>query len=266
MLWHWNSDPDPDAGVAAPMGGLRAAAIAAFITTLLCAVAAGAELWRFRLMLLGRSEVLSGTSVRASDALVTLTSWWALALAAVTAVLAVPAIAAAHRAAAARASRAPVRSRRDVGLRLLVPGWNIYGVGQILTETESLLAARASPAGRPATSALLRCWWLAWATSAVLTVVTLGWRLPRGNQALADAVELHIATDAVAAVVTLLGGLVLLRLVRLFGTPKADPYSGWIVQSPAPTRVRTTDPAARRKSGVLPPADAEPTPVSLVKA
>ncbi len=258
VLWHWNADPDPDAGVAPPIGGLRIAAIAAFVTAAACAAAAAGEFWRFRLMLRGRTEVLSGSSVRASDALVTTASWSGLALAGITAVLAVPAIAPAHRAAAARGSLAPVRSRRNVLLRLLVPGWNIYGAGQILTETESPLAGRVSVAGGPSPSVLLRWWWLAWAASAVLTVVTLVWRIPRGDQALADAVELHVAVDAVAAVTALLTGLLLLRLARLFGPPKSGRYAGWLVQSPAPTRVRTTDPAARRKSGVLPPTGAEP--------
>ncbi|MGI8418510.1 MAG: DUF4328 domain-containing protein [Nakamurella sp.] len=259
VLWPWNVEPDPDAGVVPPIGGLRIAAVAGFVTTLVCAAATVGEFWRFRLMLHGRTEVLSGSSVRASDALVTMASWWALALAGITAVLAVPAIAAAHRAAAARGSRTPVRSRRNVLLRLVVPGWNVYGAGQILTETESQLARRASGSGQPSTSALLRWWWLAWAASAVLTVATLAWRIPRGDQALADAVELHVAIDAVAAVTALLTGLLLLRLARAFGPPKSGPYAGWLVQSPAPTRVRSIDPAARRKSGVLPPSDVEPT-------
>ncbi|MDQ6656701.1 MAG: DUF4328 domain-containing protein [Actinomycetota bacterium] len=253
VRWQWNADPDPYAGVVPPIGGLRISAIAAFVTGVGCAAAAAGELWRFRLMLRGRTEVLPGSSVRASDTLVTVASGSALGLVGITAVLAVPAIAVAHRAAAARQGLTPVRSRRNVLLRLLVPGWNVYGAGQILTETESQLAGRASGSGRPSTSALLRWWWICWLASAVLTVTTLLWRIRRGQQAVADAVELHVAVDAAATVSALLTGLVLLRLARLFGPPKLGPYLGWLVQPPAPTRVRTTDPAARRKSGVLPP-------------
>lgn len=234
------------------------AAAAAFLTAGLCAAAAAGEIWRFRLMLQGRTMVLDGGRLAVSDRLLVLASWLALVAAMVTALLAVPAIVRAHRAAAATADRTVTRRPIDVWLRLLVPVWNSYGAGQILTETEALLAHRATRAGSPRTSALIRWWWLVWLISSALTIVTLLRGLGGSGQAIADTVELHIAVDAVAALVTLLGGLVLLRFARLFAQPRRNRWAGWTVAPPASTRPRLVDPvAARRRSGVVPPTAAE---------
>jgi hypothetical protein len=102
-LWRWVDPPDPDAGVRAPITLLRSAAFAAIVTAVICLGAGGAEIWRFSLMLRGRTDVLSGTDVRISDALVLAASWAALICASATAAIMVPAIVRAHRAAAVRA-------------------------------------------------------------------------------------------------------------------------------------------------------------------
>jgi hypothetical protein len=256
--WRPAEPTDPDAGVQAPIGALRVAAAAAFLTAGLCAVAAAGEIWRFRLMLQGRTMVLDGNRLAVSDRLLVLASWLALLAAFVTALLATPAIVRAHRAAAATAGRSVTRRPIDVWLRLLVPLWNSYGAGQVLTETEALLAHRESRAGSPQTSVLIRWWWLSWLISSALTIVTLVRGLGGSVQAIADTVELHIAVDAAAALVTLLGGLVLLRLARLFAGPRRNRWAGWTVAPPALTRPRLDDPvAARRRSGVVPPTAKE---------
>lgn len=257
-MWRAAEPADPDAGVLAPIGALRVAAAAALLTSVLCAVAAASEIWRFRLMLQGRTLVLDGRRLAVSDRLLVLASWLALVAAIVTALLAVPAIVRAHRAAAVTAGRTVTRRPIDVWLRLLVPVWNNYGAGQILTETEALLAHRESRSGSPQTSALIRWWWLAWLISSALTIVTLVRGFGGSVQAIADTVELHIAVDAAAALVTLLGGLVLLRLARLFAGPRPSRLAGWTVAPPASTRPPLADPvAARRRSGVVPPTAAE---------
>lgn len=252
MVWRPATAQDPDAGVRAPVLGLRAAAAAALITGLFSAAAAAGEFWRFRLMLRGRTEVLDGMSVRTSDALVWLGSWLALAAGVITAVIAVPAVVRAHRAAVAFAGRSVSRDPMTVWLRLLVPVWNAYGAGQILTETETLLTDPMSVSGRVRPSRLLRWWWAMWLGSSVLAIVTFARGLGGSVQAVADAVELHIAVDAVAVAVAALTGSVLIRLAGLF-VPGSDGLAGWVVAAPAPTRTPVADAAAaRRRSGIVP--------------
>ena len=64
----------------------------------------------------------------------------------------------------------PSRSARGVVARLLVPFWNVYGAGQIVTEIDRMLGAAApvdaSPrrTGRRA-SRITALWWLSWIVS-----------------------------------------------------------------------------------------------------
>ena len=62
----------------------------AAVTAVAALVAAGAEIWRFGLMLEGRTLVLSGAVVRASDVLVAISALAVGVLALVTALLAIP--------------------------------------------------------------------------------------------------------------------------------------------------------------------------------
>lgn len=257
--WRPARAPDPDARVVPPVVGLRATAAAAFITAVFAAAAGAGELWRFRLMLRGRAEVLDGATVRTSDALVWLGSWLALAGGLVTAVIAVPALVRAHRAAVAFAGRSVSRDPKAVWLRLLMPVFNVYGAGQILTETEALLTHRMSVAGRARPSRLLRWWWAMWLVSSVLAIIAVARGLGGSVQAVADAVELHVAVDAAAAVVAALTGVLLLRLAGLF-LPAGGGLAGWVVAEPALTRPPVADPAAaRRRSGIVPPQHAPGT-------
>ena len=206
-------------------------------------LAAGAEIWRFVLMLQGRTLVLDGTVVRASDMVVAAAGILAPLTALIALLYAVPVLTRTNAAAARRQGRAPSRSLREVAARVLIPVWNIYGAGQIVTEIDQLLpkpspvnAADAAPAGRPPrASALTLCWWLAWVVSAVLVVVTLARGLGGSLQAIADTVELHIAVDLMAALVAGLGAAMFGRFRRLLAAPK-NAFDNWIVQPPAPTR------------------------------
>jgi hypothetical protein len=122
--------------------------------------------------------------------------------------------------------------------RLLVPGWNLYGGGQIVTEIDRMLgAARAgepAPDG-PRASRLTVCWWLSWILSAALTAAALVRGLGGSLQAIADTVELHIAVDLAAAVCAGLGAAMLWRFAHLLRRRPAIP-AGWVVREPAPTR------------------------------
>ncbi|WP_037364447.1 DUF4328 domain-containing protein [Nakamurella lactea] len=258
-LWRWVDPPDPDAAVTPPVTALRSAAFAAVVTAVVCVLAGLAEIRRFVLMLRGRTDVLSGSDVRVSDALVTLASWTALVCAVVTAAIAVPAICRAHRAAAVRAGKTESRDLRSMLLRLLVPVWNIYGAGQVVSEVDGLLSGAVTESGRPRPSARALGWWACWILSSVLTSVVLARGLGASLQAIADTVELHVAVDLAAALVAVATAVLMLSWVRLFVGPRPGRYASWRVAGPAPSRARITDgaAAARRSSGVLPPTAAE---------
>ena len=141
MVWRELPAPDPQPPVHNPVPGLRWATWLAAATALCALVAAGAEIWRFALMLEGRKLVLSGQAVRASDLLVAGSGLAVVCAALLTAAFAVPALMRAHVAAAQRLGRAPSRSERAIAARLLVPVWNVYGAGQIVTEIDLMLGS-----------------------------------------------------------------------------------------------------------------------------
>lgn len=239
VVWH---EAEPTAGGSAvrrrtdPTGTLQAAGWLAVVSSFVSLLAAAAETWRFALMLEGRTNVLPGAAVRASDVYVAAAG--ALSVAAVVAalVVAVIALVRTHPVAARRLDRIPSRSAAAVLARLVVPGWNLYGAGQIASEIDRMLIVRDPPTDRPArTSRLTICWWVSWLVSALLMIVTLARGLGGSLQAIADTVELHIAVDLAAAVCAGLGAAMLLRFARLLRRRPAIP-DGWVVQEPAPTR------------------------------
>jgi hypothetical protein len=206
-------------------------------------VAAGAEIWRFALMLEGRKLVLSGDVVRASDVLVAASGLAVVLAALLTVAVAVPTLLRTHVAAARRLGWEPSRSPRGIVARLLVPFWNVYGAGQIVTEIDGMLSAAAgdAPEGdRPRASRLTAVWWLSWIVSSVLMIATLARGFGGSLQAIADTVQLHICLDVVAAVVAGLGAAMLHRFARLLTGPKSE-FVGWVVQPPEPTRPLVAD-------------------------
>lgn len=220
---------------------LRRASWPAAALGLVALLAAAAEAWRFALLLRGRDEVLDGGLVQRSDAAVAATSVAALALGVLTAVLAVPALVKAHAEAAARRGRAPSRPGAAVLARLVVPGWNLYGAGQIVAEIDGTLAAPASsppassPSARPRPSGITIAWWLAWVANGVLVALVLARGFGGSVQAIADTVELHVAVDLSAAAAGILGAVMLRRFAAGFTGARAA-HQGWQVQPPPPTR------------------------------
>ncbi len=238
----WKDAPDPPAPPRRdPAPALRRAGWSAAVTAVVAGCAAGAEIWRFILLLQGRTLVLSGAAVRASDVLVAATGLAVVVAALTTVVFAVPAVVRAHEAAARRIGRAPSRPPAAVAARLLVPLWNVYGAGQIAMEIDRMLQEGAdqerNPQSRPRhrQSRLTTAWWCGWIVSAVLVLVTLARGLGGSLQAIADTVQLHIAVDLAAAVVAVLTALLLRRFAGLFDG-RRDRLAGWVVQPPQPTR------------------------------
>lgn len=220
---------------ADPSGVLRTAAVIAAVTAVLALVAAAAETWRFVLLLDGRTKVLPAATVWGSDVFVAAAGAGVVASAVAALLVSAVALVRTHPVAALRLGRVPARSRVAVLARLLVPGWNLYGAGQIVTEIDRMLGAERAAESRGRASRLTVCWWLSWIVSAALVAAALARGFGGSLQAIADTVELHIAVDLAAAVCAGLGAAMLWRFARLLRRRAAIP-AGWVVREPAPTR------------------------------
>jgi len=223
-----------DVGTA-PLTRLRIAGYLCWLTFAAVLAAAGGEFWRYVLLLRGRTEVLPGPLVAASDRTVTISALLATGCGLVTAAVLVPALVGLHAASARRAGREPSRPPAGALARLVVPGWNLYGLGVVAGEIDAALTAPEA-AGRPRMSRLIVAWWACWVVDGALVMVTLVRAFGRSEQAMADTVQLHIAVDLVAGLVALLGAVVCRRFRRLLRGSVAARSSRWVVRSPEPTR------------------------------
>jgi DMSO/TMAO reductase YedYZ molybdopterin-dependent catalytic subunit len=182
-------------------------------------------------LLQGRTLVLDGHQVRASDVLVVAAGIAALVLGALTALLALRPLIALHRAAAQRAGLEPSRTAAGLLARLVVPGWNLYGAGQVLTEIARLLR-RTDGGRRRSTRITVPLWWLAWVANGLLVLATLIMAFGRSEQLMADTVEMHIAVDLVGALVAGLFAAVLVSFERAWSGRGSHRYAGWAVRPP----------------------------------
>lgn len=234
-------------------------ALAAFLT---CCAAAAAEAWRFALLLRGRTEVLPARLVRRSDAAVAVASSAALLIVAAAVLAGTGAAAACYRAAAARAGVRPARNSGQIAARLLVPGWNLYGAGQVAVELMRLVFRPVRGIGRPAPRWMRRVvagYWAAWAGSGALATLlvilallpALPWGIEYSNQTAANLVEAHILLDLMAGLAALLGAVMLAALRNeWFGGRPGRPRH-WAVAQPTSTARNRRDPvpAARGRPG-----------------
>lgn len=187
---------------------------ALWATATVAAVAAGAELWRYVLLLASRSDALPAGLVAASDALVMSAGTVAPILAVLAAVLVVVWSVRAARAAGEFAGVVPARSARAIVLGWVLPLVNLSVPGSVLAEIEH--AALARPAGeRPRPSGLLRTWWALWVANVLAVVLVLLWSLRTSVQAQADGVVLHAALDLLAAATAGVTAVLAVRLTRL---------------------------------------------------
>jgi hypothetical protein len=177
-------------------------------------LAAGAEVWRYVLLLASRGEALSAGVVSASDALVKAAGTVAPVVAVLAGFGLVRWSVHATRAAADAAAVRPSRTARMIVLGWLVPGLNLSVPGSVLAEIEH--AGLRRPADqRPRPSRLLLAWWVLWAAGVVLSAVVLLWSLRSGVQARADGVVLHAVLDLLAAVTAGVTAVLVVRLTRL---------------------------------------------------
>ncbi|MFF5989728.1 DUF4328 domain-containing protein [Prauserella flavalba] len=236
--------PGTASGVPVPLQRLRMIArnTVTLLWTLagLAAVAGGAEIWRYVLLVQSRDSALSPGVVGASDALV-------LSFSLLTFVLALFAIAAtvwwlfvARSAAADEVGEEPPRPGWQVLVGTLVPGPNLVLAGPILAELEHA-TLRRSRERRPRPSRLVLAWWGTWLLNAVLLVLTVSWRLKDGVQADADGVVLSALTDLSAAGLAVLTALVVNRFTRLLA-----PIEGRILRPLRVVRVTGAPELSRR--------------------
>ncbi len=210
----------------------------------LAAVAAGAEFWRYALLVMSRSTALHASTVAFSDALeiiaslltvvfgliaVAATLWWLLV---------------ARSAAAEAAGQEPARSTGEVLAGVLVPGVNLVMAGSILAELEHLVLGR-EPDRRPRPSRLVLAWWAAWVVNEVLMVLVIGWRFKDGVQAMADGVLLTGLLNTSAAVLAGLTAVLVYRLTTLLAPVRTDrlrPLQVRSVKGAPPPELRTARP------------------------
>lgn len=256
-------DPLPDQDAAQPVtdASLRrrftAAISLALAAFLACLVAAAAEGWRFALLLRGRTEVLPASLVRTSDAAVAVASLAALLIGAAAMLATAGAVAACYRAAATRSGLHPARSPGQIAARLLLPGWNLYGAGQIAVEVIDLVFRPVRGIGRFAPRWLRRVaagYWIAWAVSGALAIAllmlallpALPWDIRYSNQLAANLVEAHVLLDVVAGAAALLGAILLAALRNEWFGGRPGRRRNWQVAQP-PT-------SARNRQDALPAA------------
>jgi len=166
-------------------------------------LAAGGEIWRYVLLLLGRSEALPGDVVATSDALVNTGA----ALAAVTGLLSLVLVPrwllAAREVATELTGDRPARPDWQVLLGVLLPVLNLFVAGAVLAELEHT-ALGLTGRDRPRPSRLVLVWWLAWAAGEVLAIVTLLLGLRADVSSRANGVLWYAVTDLVAVAVVVL--------------------------------------------------------------
>lgn len=213
-------DPDPVPPAVDPLRAARSILVSLvpllWSAAVIAVLAAGAEIWRYVLLLDSREEALSPNVVAASDALVTAAGTVAPVLAALAGIRMITWTVRASRAAADGAGVRPARAPRAIVTGWVVPGLNLAVPGSVLAEIEHTALGRPADA-RPRPSRLLMVWWALWAVGVVLGVVVLLLSVRAGVQARANGVVLHAVVDLLAAGTAGVTAMLVVRLTALLG-------------------------------------------------
>jgi hypothetical protein len=202
------------------MRGLAATAVPLLgLTAVLMLATAGAELWRYALLLDSRTDAVPAGPLHASDALVITGGVISLLAGILAGAVTVGWLIRTCTVAARAVKVTPARQPWQLVAGVLVPGMNLLVPGAVLAELEHTALGR-DPSHRPRPSRLVIGWWALWATGLVLVAITMLWNLRDGVQARADGVLLHAATDLVAAAVAIATIVVVRRLTRLLSPAK----------------------------------------------
>ncbi|SDC77614.1 DUF4328 domain-containing protein [Actinokineospora iranica] len=219
LAWRWPTSvpgiaESREEAIERVRGRARLAVSALWVLTVVTVLAAGAEVWRYILLLRSRTSALSGETVRFSDSLVVTGSVLAIAGGLIATGTVLSWLFVARRAAADAAGYDPARPDWHIVPGLLVPGLNLVVPGAMLAELEHAVLRRQAEA-RPTPTPLVRWWWAAWAAGGLLFAATIAWRFRDSVQAQADGVLLTATTNLAAAVVATLTALVITRLSTL---------------------------------------------------
>lgn len=193
------------AAVAVPLLG---------VTAVLALITAGAEAWRYALLLGSRTDAVPAGPLHASDALVVTAAVVSLLCSVLAGAVTLGWLVHANAVAAAAAAVTPARPGWRLVAGVLTPGINLVVPGAALAEVEHA-ALGQDPTQRPCPSRLVIGWWVIWAAGLVLAGTAMVWNLRGGVQARADGVLLHGATDLVAGAVAIITIVVIRRLTRL---------------------------------------------------
>lgn len=214
-------------GTPGPSNAERMRALAGTVVPLLwfvagtALVAAGAEVWRYTILLASRFDVVPAGPLRASDALVVLAGVVSVLLGALAVGLTLLWLVRAYAAASELAGVAPPRPVWHLVAGVLVPGPNLLVPGAVLAELEH--AGLRRPAGRrPTPSRIVIVWWVLWAAGLLAAALTLAWGFRDSVQAQANGVLLHAGTDLLAATVAGLSGVLVRRFSTLLDPAQPD--------------------------------------------
>jgi len=184
------------------------------MTATLVLITAGAEAWRYALLLDSRTDAVPAGSLHASDVLVVTGGVISLLCSVLAGAVTLGWLVHANATAAAAAAVTPARSGWRLVVEILTPGLNLVVPGAALAEMEHTALGR-DPTQRPHPSVLVIGWWVIWAAGLILAGTAIGENLRTGVQARADGVLLHVATDLVAGAVAITTIVVIRRLTRL---------------------------------------------------
>lgn len=191
----------------------RAAVTVLWLLAISALLAGGGEIWRYTLLVLGRSQALPADVVAVSDALVNTGALLASVAGVVALVVVLRWLLAIRDVAAEQAGVRAARPDWQVLLGVLLPVLNLFVAGSVLAELEhTALGARDT---RPRPSRLVLAWWITWTASEVIAVVTMLLSLRTGVQARADGVLWYATTDLVAVASAVLTVLVINALTGL---------------------------------------------------
>ncbi|MEU8630805.1 DUF4328 domain-containing protein [Amycolatopsis sp. NPDC048633] len=191
-----------------------------FAFAVLAVVAAGAEIWRYVLLVQGRESALNRSVVAFSDGFVLTAGLLASILALLPAGLSLWWLLVARRAAADVSGDDPPRPVWQVLVGVLVPIANLPMALSIAGELEHAVLSRPRDV-RPKPSRQVLVWWGAWLLNWVLLGVTIVWRFRDDVQSMADSVVLVALTDLAAAGLAVVTALVVRRFTALLAPSDA---------------------------------------------
>lgn len=192
----------------------RSSVMTLWVFAVLALVSAGAEIWRYVLLVQSRDSALNTAVVNASDTLLVTAALLMTIFSLVPVGLGLWWLFVARLAAADESGEDPPRTPRQVARGVLIPGYNLVLAGSIVSELEHAVLRRPSDE-RPKPSRLVLAWWAAWIVNWLFVALVIWWRLRTGVQAQAESVVLIALADLSAVLLAVLTAVAIRRLTSL---------------------------------------------------